>query len=202
MPIRHGARSMPLTSLPVGSRRLVADSLPAFISRHRVGGETAAVWIAESERWFGVLAEIEGSSFPELEGLFEASRSRFEFLAIFGGPTPAVHQVLHVMRISFPTADSPCFFLEDLLRSGQTDWDEVEQDLATRGLCAQSFVSVESSMRVQPLSIAGSAALAAYAAVTERLDQLGGRVRRVGRFRDLGAIVGLRRGPTLAYPGR
>ncbi len=160
---------MPLTSFPAAARQLVAASVPLAIGRLRHENETVAVWIKPGESWFEVLTEIEIVSFPELAGIFDSSMNDFEFLAIVGPAADRGQQVLHVMRVAFPSSDRFCFLLEDLIRSGQVSRPEIVEDLALRGLDPLGLLSVESSARVQPLSAAGSAAVAAYRSVLDRV---------------------------------
>ena len=164
---------MSLTAFPTASRNLLAASLPTRVAQLRGDNELAAVWIPASDPWFEVLAEIETSSFPEVAGLFDDPEANFEFLVMLGGPDRGTHQVLHTMRVSFPSAGRPCFMLRDLVASGQLDQQELDESLESRGYRSDGFLGVESSSRVQPLSTAGSCALPAYSMVLDRLQRLG-----------------------------
>ena len=99
-------------------------------------------WVTPETDQYERIQSAEFDRFPELRTLFaNEDASGFKFFAC-GTPSDGL---IHVSRLSFPMQDRPCFFVSDILESGQSITSE---DLTNAYGDISKFFSIESQFKI------------------------------------------------------
>jgi len=144
------------------------DHLNELVRTHFGPLDTTITTLVHPRTWelYSACAAVENDVFPGLGKIFGLDQKAFAFWLVIGP-----RSVRHIMRMSFPQKHDGLvapFLIHDLIRSGQITAEEVKSSLSHEGHPASRGLSIESSARVDPLSLE-SATLPAYLGLTRWL---------------------------------